>query len=127
MNRYDFNASDLIEDIFDIIGVKKENVFDSDISFALRAVTTDNEKEYEVMVEAPGATQDMVDVQFKDDIVTVKVDYGKDGKLRTGKYAWAKKFKDVNGEGITGTLNGGMLTITLPKKPESQPQKIKIN
>jgi len=130
MDRFFYKAPDIMdafEDLLSIAGLKKEDVFDPQTTFQLRTATTDNEKDYEVIVEAPGATQDMIDIQFKDDLVTVKIDYGKEGKVRTGKYAWAKKFKDVDGGAISAKLDGGMLTLTIPKRPESQPQKIKIN
>lgn len=127
MNRRNYDISDIFGDIFDLAGITVEDVFGQQTTTMLRTATSDNEKEYEVLVEAPGATQDMIEVQFKDDTVSVKIDYGTEGKLRRGKYAWAKKFKDVDGGAIIAKLDGGMLNLTIPKRPESQPQKIKIN
>ena len=130
MNRFFYTApdmTDIFEDLLSLAGLKKEDILDPQTTMMLRTAVSDNEKAYEVLVEAPGATQDMIEVQFKDDTVSVKVDYGTEGKLRRGKYAWAKKFKDVDGAAIEAKLDGGMLNLTIPKRPESQPQKIKIN
>lgn len=92
----------------------------------LHIKSKDNEDTFIVSMEVPGATEEMLDVQFKDDIITISIDYGKENELRKGKYSWSGKFKGVDAEKIEAKLAAGVLILTLPKKPECQPQKIKI-
>ncbi len=92
----------------------------------LHIKSKDNKDNFIISLEVPGATDDMLDVQFKDDVVTIIVDYGKENELRVGKYSWSGKYKGVDAEKIDAKLMSGVLTLTLPKKPECQPQKIKI-
>jgi len=127
-------ANEYYNDVFnsffsDLLGVIKpeETVArELNVNAPLRTFVTDNEKSFDVIIEAPGATDEMIDIQYKDDVVTVKVDYA-DGKIRSGKYGWAHKFKGIDAEAISAKLSGGLLALTLPKKPETQATKIKIN
>lgn len=96
------------------------------VSLPLYSTTAEEKDHFEVMVEIPGVKQDQIDIQFKDDVVTVVVDYGTDGKLRTGKYKYIHRFKGVDGAAISAKLADGVLSLTLPKKPEAQSQKINI-
>ena len=92
----------------------------------LHIKSKDNKDSFIISMEVPGATEDMLDVQFKDDIINIVIDYGKENELRTGKYSWSGKYRGVDVEKIDAKLVAGVLTLTLPKKPECQPQKIKI-
>lgn len=113
-------VGDLFQDIFDGFGYSTSGT-------ALRTSADEKDDSYIVQIEVPGATQDMIDVQYKDNIITVDINYGTDNKLRTGKYKWAKEFKGVDASAIVAKLEGGVLNLTLPKKPDEQAQKIKIN
>ena len=92
----------------------------------LHIKSKDNKEDYSVSMEVPGATDEMIDVQYKDDVITIVIDYGKENELRIGKYSWSRKFKGVDADKIDAKLVSGVLTLTMPKKPECQPQKIKI-
>jgi HSP20 family molecular chaperone IbpA len=85
-----------------------------------------------VIVEVPGLSDEDITVEFKEDTLTLKADYGKKteedfSKIRVGKWMTAYKFKGVDTEKIVAKLDKGQLTVTLPKKPEAQPFKVEIN
>jgi len=126
------NEFDTIDDIFGSIletffPVSESVAKELNVSTPLRTSSTETENTYEVLLEVPGVKQEQIDVQFKDDIVSVKVDYGTENKLRAGKYGWSHKFKGVDASGISAKLADGVLMLTLTKKPEMQSQKININ
>jgi HSP20 family molecular chaperone IbpA len=125
--RYDDVFNSFFSDLLGIIKPEEVVAKEFNLNAPLRTSVKDSEQSFDVLVEAPGATDEMIDVQFKDDVVTVKIDYGTEGTIRTGKYAWAHRFKGVDPAAISAKLSGGLLALTLPKKPETQATKIKIN
>ncbi len=125
--RYDDVFSSFFSDLLGIIKPEEVVAKEFNLNAPLRTSVKDGENSYDVIVESPGATDEMIDVQFKDDVVTVKIDYGTDNSIRSGKYAWAHKFKGVDSSAISAKLSNGLLLLTLPKKPETQATKIKIN
>ena len=87
----------------------------------------DNKEDFKIYVEAAGVTKDQIDVEYKDNFVFLKVNFGEESALRTQTYHGKWKFKGVDETKIDAKLEAGILTIVLPKKPEEQPVKVNIS
>ncbi len=80
-----------------------------------------------VSVEVPGIKEDSIDIEFKDDVLTVVAHYGEDDLKKTGDYKFARIYKKVDGDKISASMKDGMIHITLPDTEETKAKKIVIN
>jgi len=105
------------------------DVAEERVSGVLHAHAKPFEDKYVVTVEVPGLTEDNLTIEFKEDVLTIKAQYGEveDSVMRAGLWRTAFKFKGADGSAISAKLDSGLLTVTLPKKTETQPIKIEIN
>jgi HSP20 family protein len=72
--------------------------------------------------DLPGVKEEDLDITLAKNLLTVA------GK-REGRGAFARKLvlpPDVDGAGVNAELAHGVLTLTVPKKPEAQPRKIAL-
>ncbi len=93
-------------------------------------------EQYVIEVELPGYTQNDVDIQVKDGVLSIaSTDASEDednqesANGRRRRRAFNRQFslpKDVNREAIEAAFTNGLLIITLNKQPEAQPRKIEI-
>jgi len=100
-----------------------------EVSGILHANVKAFEDKYVMIAEIPGLTDDDIVIDFKDDKITVTADYKKEEeftKIRNGKWTTSFKFKDIDSSSIVAKLDKGQLFITISKKPEAQPIKIKV-
>jgi HSP20 family protein len=92
---------------------------------------TDNEKAYEITAELPGIDEKNVEVKVANGVLTIKgekheekEEKKKDYYLRErnfGSFERAFQLPDgVDGDKIEANFKKGVLTVTLPKKPEAQ-------
>lgn len=84
-----------------------------------RADTIDEEG---IKIELPGVKPSDVDISVENK--TLKVT-GKSRHNKEFSYSYVLK-SNIDDSAITANLQDGLLTITLPKKPESAPRKITI-
>lgn len=91
---------------------------------------------YQIHLAAPGLTKSDFKLSVDQQVLKVEVDKAKvetDAKRIKSEYAFNKfnrhfKISDtVNIDGISAAYEAGILTITLPKKAESQPESKTIN
>lgn len=95
---------------------------------------------YTIVAELPGIGKDAVEIVVDEDVLTVKGEKKADEKPETAtplyssrRYgAFERKFQlpeTVDQTAIKAAYEDGVLTLTLPKKPEAQkpePRKIKV-
>jgi HSP20 family protein len=95
----------------------------------------------ELLVDLPGVKQADLDIQVDKDVLTLrgarKLERGveKGDKEHFRRYervmgGFVRSFtlpKTVDAEKIGASLKDGVLSLTLPKKPEAQPKQIKIS
>lgn len=86
-----------------------------------------NDDEMVVSVEVPGIKEDSIDIEFKDDVLTVVAHYGEDDLKKTGDYKFAKIYKKVDGDKISASMKDGMIHIILPDTEETKAKKIMIS
>jgi HSP20 family protein len=95
-----------------------------------------------IVLEAdlPGVRQEQLELQVEQNVLTIK---GERKPVRAAdekgdqyrhyeriQGAFTRSFKvpaTVDAEKITAQLRDGVLTVVLPKRPEAQPQKIKVS
>ncbi|MEE8440740.1 MAG: Hsp20/alpha crystallin family protein [Spirochaetia bacterium] len=96
----------------------------------------DENDRYVIEVELPGFTENDVDIQVKEGVLSVaSIDVSEDednqdsANGRRRRREFNRRFslpKDVNREEIEAAFTNGLLIITLSKQPEAQPRKIEI-
>ena len=107
-------------------------------SFAMPAVdVVEKENAYEILAELPGMDEKNVDVEVKEDFLTItgekreeKEEKKKGYHLQERSYgSFRRSFRlpdDVDAAKIDAAFKNGILTVTLPKKPEAVKQAQKI-
>ena len=101
------------------------------------AVDIREEKDsYLLEAEVPGLTEKDIDIQVKENLLTLssRVEENKDAKngylLRERKPVQFKRSfilpKDVDQEKIEARYSSGVLALSLPKKPEAKPKTIDV-
>lgn len=104
----------------------------------------EKDKEFRLELQLPGFKKEDVQLNFHENILTVKVELPEKGEEKEnesseyqhrefGVYSFERKFKvpkDVDAEKIEAHFENGILELTLPKKEEAlekAPVDIKIN
>ena len=87
--------------------------------------------------DVPGLTQESLDIHVEQDVLTIKgerkLERTANGELYRRYERAAGKFErgfrlspTVDATAIQAELKEGVLTLTLPKRPEAQPRQIKV-
>ena len=122
-------ADSIFDDFTNIFFGKDIDSYDK----ALRVHTEEEDDKYVILAEVPGLKEDQLNIEFKDNVLTVSANYEekeeKDNfkSLRRGRYSWSATARNIDPENISAELKEGVLKISLPKSPEAQPRKVEIN
>jgi HSP20 family protein len=97
----------------------------------------ENEKELVLTADLPGVRQEDLKIKLEKDVLTIEglAPVGDDqvGALLLAEFGAGHYFRQftlgqsINRDGIVAKLNGGQLTLTLPKAAAAQPQQITIS
>ena len=98
------------------------------------AVDTREESDgYVIEVELPGFAEDDVNLELKDNILSISSVDKTDETEETGNVRRRRSFnrrfslpRDVNRDDVHAAFTNGLLVIRLNKQPEAQPRKIEI-
>lgn len=133
-----FNPS-FANDLFD--------VFDRDLGIspagyaAPKVDVRETDKAYVMDMDLPGITEKDVEINLKDRVLTIasvqeadREDKNKEGKeeyiIRERRTAcFSRKFtlpEDIETEKVSAEFKNGVLTVTIPRRPEVQPRQIAI-
>jgi len=93
---------------------------------------------YHFYFEMPGIKADSVNVQVEDGRLTVEAErkqpeWPKDAEVHLSERSYGTMRRtftmpeDASAEGIKATYRDGVLEVTVAKKPEAKPTKIKVN
>ena len=96
----------------------------------------ESDQNVQVLVDLPGVTLDHVDVQIEDGQLVIRGErkaeapegYELVRRERTAA-SFERRFvlgRDVVGDDATASFANGVLTVTLPKRPEAKPQRIQV-
>ena len=89
----------------------------------------EDDQKFELYADLPGVKQEELDIQVEKDVLTIKGErkLTKKGERVAGAFSRAFTLpKHVDVEKIGASLKDGVLTVTLPKRPEAQPRQIKV-
>ena len=91
----------------------------------IRADIRETEKEYIIEAEIPGVKKEDINIELRDDILTISVERKEQineersdfirRERRYGSYSRSFYVDNVKHEGAKATYNNGVLTLTLPK------------
>ena len=90
---------------------------------------SEDDQEFELHADLPGVKLEDLDIQVDKDVLTIKDKRKLERRSERVAGAFSRAFtlpKHVDVEKIAASLKDGVLTVTLPKKPEAQPRQIKI-
>ncbi|MEZ5063850.1 MAG: Hsp20/alpha crystallin family protein [bacterium] len=114
---------------------RTENLENTEATYRPAADVIELEGAYRIEVELPGVKKENVDLDLKEDALTVRATVEPrpmEGTVRLRGYGignFERTFrlgKKVNREGIRAELAHGLLTLHLPKTVAAQPRKIEI-
>jgi HSP20 family protein len=97
----------------------------------------ETENAFEIAAELPGVEPNDIDVQLKDDILTIKGEKKSEKEDKQKNYhvveqsygSFERSFalpSEVQADKVDAKFDKGILKITLPKSPEAQPKTKKI-
>jgi HSP20 family protein len=89
----------------------------------------EDDQKFELYADLPGVAQADLDIQVEKDTLTIKGERKLARKGERSVGAFSRSFtlpKHVDVEKISASLKDGVLTLTLPKRPEAQPRQIKV-
>jgi len=97
--------------------------------FAPAVDVAEDDQKIELFADLPGVKQEDLDIQVEKDVLTIRGErkLERQGERQAG--AFSRTFslpKHVDAEKIVALLKDGVLTLTLPKRPEAQPRAIKV-
>ena len=103
-----------------------------------RTDIVENADGYQFYFEMPGLKADTVDVQVEDGRLIVQAErprpeWAKDASIRLAERTYGhfkRAFRlpeDASSDGISAAYRDGVLEVTVPKRPESKPLKVKVN
>ncbi len=97
----------------------------------------ENEKGYTISAELPGVSKDDIDIDLKDNTLSIKGEKKVKTKDETENYIRVEssygKFErsfnvsdDIDRNSVNASFKDGVLTLVLNKKEESKPKQIKV-
>ncbi len=98
---------------------------------------SEHENGVTIRLDLPGMTPDDVNVEVEGDLLTISGEMGhtaeQDGERYHRRERYSGAFKrslrladTLDAANINATFANGVLTLELPKRPESQPKRIKV-
>ena len=86
----------------------------------------EDDQKLELYADVPGVKQEDLDISVEKDVLTIKGE--RKGARQPGSFSRSFTLpKHVDVDKIAASLKDGVLTLTLPKRPEAQPRAIKVS
>lgn len=90
-----------------------------------------------VRAALPGVKPDDVDISIEGDTLTIRASYNEEQREAEGDYLFQELRRgsfdrsitlpgDLQADAATASFDNGLLTLTIPKREEAKPRKIKI-
>ena len=131
-----------VNDVFDRM---LEDFFSADTRFFGEPVTSlmplmnieETKDAYKISVELPGMEKDDIDIEVKDNVLTISGEKKEERESEEGTfYRRERRFgkfsrsinlpNDINIDDISAEYKNGVLMLTLPKTEEAKPKKITV-
>ncbi|MGE4283908.1 MAG: Hsp20/alpha crystallin family protein [Clostridia bacterium] len=130
---------DLMNSFFgkDVMDSFFSNDFFVSSASGIRADIKENEKEYIVEAELPGVSKEFIEIELRDDYLTISANHNQEineekenyirKERRTGRISRSFYVESVRNEDVKATFNNGILKLVLPKSAEIKKNSYKIN
>ncbi|MDK2799624.1 MAG: hypothetical protein PWP27_2721 [Clostridiales bacterium] len=123
-------GKNFIEDFFN-------NDFFLSSTSGIRADIKENEKEYIVEAEVPGVEKEAIEVELRDNYLTISANHNEEineerenyirKERRSGRISRSFYVENVKNEDVKASYKNGILTVVLPKSKEGKSRGYKIN
>lgn len=126
-----------LEDVFRSLGAR---VLPRELESTLemRMDITEDDKAYKVAVEIPGVRKENIDVNVQGNQVSISAEVKRDLPKEQERHVYSERYEgrafrsfslpvDVDGEAAQAQYDGGVLTLTLPKKTGNGGKRLTIN
>lgn len=107
------------------------------VSNPIKADIRENEKEYIIDAEIPGAKKEDIKLDLRDDTLTISVEHNEESKeerenyirreRRYGSFSRSFYVENVKHEDVTAKYDNGILTVNIPKAEAGKERKRKID
>ena len=125
-----------MEDLFDRFFSDDGSNGQAQIAWAPHVDVEETDKEFLIKADLPGVDPKDVDIQVVDNVLTVRGEK-KEQKEEKKNFHRVERFAGsfyraislptgADAEKVAATSTNGVVTISIPKRPESQPKKIAI-
>ncbi len=118
-----------------------DGFFNNDVFFAshsgIRADIKENDKEYIVDAEIPGVDKESIEVELKDNYLTISANHNEEVNVekenyirrerKVGRISRSFYVENVKNEEVKASYNNGILNLILPKSKEQKPKGYKID
>jgi HSP20 family protein len=105
---------------------------------AMRVDVQNQDDRYLLEAEIPGVSENDVDINVEDNMLTISVEQKKEDQDEKTKYMVRERLhrslkrsftlpKDADREAISASFDRGILTLDIPKSEDAKPRKIKIS
>jgi HSP20 family protein len=105
----------------------EDDFFDEEDSKSKDYKIERNENQNILKISLPGVKKDNVKIDFKDQVLTVEVDFSNSESLKVGSRKYSFRFGDVDDSKIKSSLKDGVLKIVLGKKASGNAKNIPID
>jgi HSP20 family protein len=106
-------------------------------SSGIKADIKENEKEYVIEAEIPGVNKEAIDVELRDNYLTISANHSDEineekenyirRERRIGRLSRSFYVQNVNRENVKASYKDGILNLVIPKEKEQAPSNYKID
>lgn len=108
--------------ILDFSGLFDQAFDRLELSYSSRLKLTEDDSNFYLNLELPGYSQKDLEVTVEDYVLTVKAKNEKRGETSRAISLW----DGINFDKVSGKLEDGILTVTLPKLEKVKPKRVEI-
>lgn len=113
----------LTEPFFELDALFAEAFDLASTSYSSRLKLNETDSQYTLSLELPGYSNKDVEVSVENYILSIKAENNSKGATSRKVSLW----KGLDFDKISGKMENGILTVTLPKIEKEKPKKIKID
>lgn len=133
-----FNSFPEIDDLVRNFGLHDPLVRQYENMIEMRMDVTENDSDYRVTIDIPGVKKENIDVSIDGNQVTVTAEASREKKREDEKELYSERYEgrayrsftlpsEVDSARAEASYDGGVLSLTLPKKASAAARKISVN
>lgn len=134
-NLLTYNRSGSLANLFN--NLERNVVSAGSAVFAFRTDIIDEKERYVLKADLPGYQKEEIEVDVTNGVLTITAKHAQEQESqqaeyvcrerRTGTFIRSFNIEGIDQEGVSASFENGVLTLSLPKRPEVIPQSRKID